>query len=99
MLHWITQSAPSSLSDPQAFTLRAALEGSFTSVAQAKTDTRAAQIVHAPPVHVTDRTTSAPESRIPIPRNAAPGLYNVTSTVTGSQSTISSGSIIRIARP
>jgi hypothetical protein len=97
-IHWIRETSMAVVpSTPDAVTLTAHLDGGFASVVAAKargahgTDQATAQSVQ-----VTDRTLTAPVSRLRIPRGAAPGLYNLTTKIAGVSGSVSGGTIIRV---
>lgn len=99
-IHWIRQTtyglAPS---HPAPITLTARLDGAFDSTAQAKaTHARAHEQIQARPLRVTDRTTTAPVSRLRIPASAVPGLYNLTTKVDLIGGSTSGTTTIRVAR-
>jgi hypothetical protein len=101
-VHWIRQTA-ASVSGPAGaapLTLTAQLDGEFAGAAEAKAPNAVAtEHVRAAPVRVIDRATTTPVSRLRIPVNAAPGLYNLTTTVSfGGGSTASGTSTIRVAK-
>lgn len=77
-------------------TLTAGLAGNFSTVSGLKASA-GPSTVEAPVVVTTNQVGNAPVSIITIPKNAAPGYYNLTTTVALGGGTVSGGSIIQVA--
>lgn len=97
-IHWIIDTTQAAApARPASVTLTAALDGGFATAADAKSGrTAGTRQVRAEPVRVTDGTTVAPLSRLRIPDDATPGLYNLTTTTATGGITMSGTSIIRV---
>jgi hypothetical protein len=97
-IHWIRKTSRAVVpSAPTPVTLTAHLDGSFSGVVEAKEPgAHGSDGATAQPVHVTDRTLKAPVSRLRIPLDAAPGLYNLTTKVADVGGWVSGGTIIRV---
>jgi len=101
-LRWIPRedTSDAAAATPIPITLTAVLDGGYSSAAAAKSGHSGGAVhVEAPAVNVTDATGKAPVSRLRIPADAAPGLYNLTTGMqwNHSQSESSTG-IIRVVR-
>ncbi|WP_378097212.1 hypothetical protein [Cellulomonas sp. T2.31MG-18] len=85
VLHWIVTAVPPTRTYPEApVRLSASLTGSFADAAQLKdtlSTTAPSPTVSASPVETTTRAGSVPVSTIAIPADAAPGMYNLTTSV------------------
>lgn len=97
-VHWIMKATHAAApARPVPITLTAALDGGFANAVEAKSGYAAATgQLRANPVRVTDETTVAPVSRLRIPDDATPGLYNLTTTVESGGATASGATIIRV---
>ncbi len=100
-LHWMRESTYGAApAKPSPITLRAALDDGVASAAAAKAQGANGQgQVIAQPLLVTDETITAPISKLRIPADASPGLYNLAFTIDYGGGTQSGQSIIRISRP
>ena len=99
-LHWIVSPVPRSASGgPVPVTLSASLTGAYGNPEQLKKDNSAgvsSPTLASTPVRTTTQAGGAPVSRIAIPPDAAPGLYDLKAVVESAGSTVSANSIIRI---
>jgi hypothetical protein len=101
LIHWIVAAGPPSQStSPVPVTLSASLAGSYADPASLK---HSVVSHHAPPaawtatpLQTTDREGGAPVSVIRIPADAAPGWYELDTTVGSAGATMTGGSIIQI---
>lgn len=100
VLHWIVTAVPPTRTYPEAqVRLSASLTGSFADTAQLKdtlSTTAPSPTVSASPVETTTRAGSAPVSTIAIPADAAPGLYNLTTSVESGGGRVVGQHIVRI---
>ena len=99
-LHWTATPGPSSRSaGPAAVTLSASLTGPYVDAATLKSsigDGRPAPVWTASPVETTSQEGGAPVSTIAIPLDAAPGLYDLTSSVESGGGRLTGEHIVRI---
>lgn len=101
VVHWIVEALPPTRSYPSApATLSASLAGGFSDVSTLKSSVGTAAPVHeiaATPVQTTNKAGGSPVSTIAIPPDAAPGLYNLTTSVESGGGRLTGATIVRIA--
>jgi hypothetical protein len=96
-VHWIVVPATGAVSSPTQVELRARLSGPYTTVDNLKaTPDNASPAVTARPVRPSGQLGEQPVSVIPIPPTAAPGYYNLVTSVSGPAGSVSGASIIRV---
>lgn len=97
-LHWIVSAGPpSATSNVSPVTLVVALSGPYQSVESLKGASTPAPIASAQPIHTTTGVGGDPVSTLVIPKDAASGLYNLTTSVESAGGGLSGGSIIQVA--
>lgn len=100
VVHWIVSSGPPTGSEtPLPVTLSASLTGAFTDAGQLKSTlstSTPSPAASSSPVQTTDQAGGAPVSTIAIPADAAPGLYNLTTSVESGSGRLVGGSIVRV---
>ncbi|OJV60183.1 MAG: hypothetical protein BGO38_00025 [Cellulomonas sp. 73-145] len=100
VLHWIVETVPPTQSYPEApVTLSASLTGAYPDVTTLKSSSGAgapSPSVTAAPVQTTNRAGGAPVSTIAIPADAAPGLYNLSTSVESGGGRASGASVVRV---
>lgn len=94
-VHWIVTDAPPT-DHPTPVRLGALLNGPFTSVSLLKARPTAAPAVSSVAVRTTDWAGGSPVSVFDIPAAAAPGFYNLTTTVSVDGQMISAGAIVQV---
>ena len=96
-LHWIvTPLAPSATSAMSTVRFGAGLSGPFASVSALKAANSPATL-KAPVIVTTNQDGAAPVSLIVIPKDAADGYYNLTTTVDQDGSQLTGGSVIKVS--
>lgn len=95
-IHWkISTSNPAATGQVSTVTLTAGLAGNFSTVSDLKA-ADGPRTVEAPIIVTTDQVGNTPISIITIPKNAAPGYYNMSTTVALDGGKITGGSIIEV---
>jgi hypothetical protein len=96
-LHWLaTPLAPSATITISTVRLGAGLSGPFASVSVLKAANRPATL-KAPVIVTTNQDGGAPVSVIVIPKDAADGYYNLTTTVDQDGGQFTGGSVIKVS--
>jgi hypothetical protein len=96
-LHWLaTPLAPSATSTMSTVRLGAGLSGPFASVSALKA-TNSPATLKAPVIVTTNQDGGAPVSVIVIPKDAADGYYNLTTTVDQDGGQLTGGSVIKVS--
>lgn len=99
-LHWIVLAGPPSPAAPTPIALSAFLTGPHTDTTDVKTafgdGVPASPTMEATPVHTTSNAGEAPISRIVVPPDAAPGLYDLSTVVESAGGTLSGKYVIRV---
>lgn len=100
VVHWIVETLPPTQAYPEApITLSASLTGSYPDATTLKSSVGAgapSPRLTAAPVQTTNRAGGAPISTIAIPTDAAPGLYNLSTSVESGGSRASGDSVVRV---
>jgi hypothetical protein len=97
-LHWIaTPIGPSAASAVSSVRLGAELSGPFDSVSALKAADNTPATLTAPVIVTTNQVGSAPVSVIVIPKDAAAGYYNLTTTIDQDGGQVTGGSILKVA--
>ena len=96
-LHWTSRlSTPARSQHVVHVRLSASMTGPYPSVADLKAAPTTRPGVVADRALTTDHAGGAPVSTLAIPKNAAPGFYNVTTSVADPGGRVSGSSVIRI---
>lgn len=101
-IHWIATSDPSQRStSAHPVVLTASLTGAFGNAQAAKHSATnvVAQTRRAEPIRTTDQVGGIPVSKIALPKDAAPGLYDLRTVMTTGGGSVTGAGIIRIAGP
>ncbi|BDO43414.1 hypothetical protein [Cellulomonas sp. NTE-D12] len=100
VVHWIVETLPPTQAYPQApVTLSASLTGSYPDVTTLKSSVGVgvpSPRLTAAPVQTTNRAGGAPVSTIAIPTDAAPGLYDLSTSVESGGGRASGESVVRV---
>lgn len=100
VVHWIVETLPPTRTYPETpVTLSASLTGSYPDATTLKRSAGAgapSSALTAAPVQTTDRAGGAPVSTIAIPLDAAPGLYDLSTSVESGGGRLSGESIVRV---
>ncbi|HEY5136017.1 MAG TPA: hypothetical protein VIJ41_09505 [Candidatus Nanopelagicales bacterium] len=96
-LHWLaTPLGPSATSAVSTVRLGAGLSGPFESVSALKSANSPATLT-APVIVTTNQVGDAPISVIVIPKDAAAGYYNLTTTIDQDGGQLTGGSVIKVS--
>jgi hypothetical protein len=105
-VHWIVQNeAPTSATQSTQIDLSAKLSGPYADVSSLKqreigaTSIAAATSISAAPIVTSDWAGGAPTSKLLIPATAAPGFYNLSTTVKSGGFTGGGDGIVRVVAP